>query len=185
MIKKWLAGVLGAATVLTATAQSPGPDSDSAVIRRMFNETLLNGKSFEMLGELCRTAPARISGSENAQKAVDWAFATMKNLGFDTVFLQPCMVPHWVRGEKEEAKIISKKNSVKVNICALGGSIGTGKKGIRAGVIEVKSLDELKSLGKEKINGKIVFFNRPMDATHIHTFHAYGGCVDQRVWGTK
>lgn len=160
-------------------------NNDTAFIRRIFDEALLRGQSYGMLGELCKTAPGRISGSANAQKAVDWGFKKMQALGFDTVYLQPCMVPHWVRGGKEEAKINSKAGKVKVNICALGGSVGTGKKGIEAQVIEVKSLDELKTIGKEKIQGKIVFFNRPMDATHIHTFHAYGGCVDQRVWGAK
>lgn len=167
---------------LNLTAQNP--NSDSAVIRRFFDEALLRGKSHSLLGELCTKAPHRLSGSENAQRAVEWAQNTMQNLGFDTVFLQPCMVPHWVRGEAEEAKIISKKTGKKkVNICALGGSIGTGKKGIKAQVVEVKSLKELEELGKEKVEGKIVFYSRPMDAAHIYTFHAYGGCVDQRVWG--
>ena len=51
-------------------------------------------------------------------------------------------------------------------------------------VIEVKSLDELKELG-EKIKGKIVFFNRPMNPEFIETFHAYGSCVDQRSSGAR
>ena len=96
---------------LNLTAQNP--NSDSAVIRRFFDEALLRGKSHSLLGELCTKAPHRLSGSENAQRAVEWAQNTMQNLGFDTVFLQPCMVPHWVRGEAEEAKIISKKNRKK------------------------------------------------------------------------
>lgn len=171
---------------LSLSALAQNPDSDSAVIRKMFNEALLRGNSYEMLGELCKTAPYRVSGSANAQKAVEWGFAKMKSLGFDTVFLQPCMVPHWVRGDKEEAKIISKKNGkTKVNICALGGSNGTFKKGLQAKVVEVKTIKELEALGKAKIEGRIVYFSRPMDASHIYTFSAYGGCVDQRVWGAK
>jgi hypothetical protein len=159
------------------------PNSDSAVIRRIFDEALLRGKSYDMLGELCKKAPHRLSGSENAAIAVEWAKAKMEALGFDTVFLQPVMVPHWVRGEQETAKILSKSGKKKVNICALGGSVGTGKKGIQAQIVEVKGIDELEKLGKEKVEGKIVFYSRPMDARHILTFHAYGGCVDQRVWG--
>lgn len=176
--------LLAVAAYFSFGVVAQNPSSDSAVIRRIFDEALLRGKSYEMLGELCSKAPHRLSGSEQAQKAVEWSQAMMKDLGFDTVFLQPCMVPHWVRGEKEEAKIISKKTGKKkVNICALGGSIGTDKKGIRAQIVEVKSLKELEELGRDKVEGKIVFFSRPMDATHIYTFHAYGGCVDQRVWG--
>ena len=50
-------------------------------------------------------------------------------------------------------------------------------------ILEVKSLDELESMGKEKIRGKIVFYNRPMDPTQIRTFNSYGGAADQRVYG--
>ena len=52
-------------------------------------------------------------------------------------------------------------------------------------LIEVKSLEELETIGRENIEGKIVFFNRPMDETLINTFRAYGGCVDQRGSGAK
>ena len=66
-----------------------------------------------------------------------------------------------------------------VNICALGGSISTPVTGLKAKLVEVKSFEELESLGRDKIQGKIVFYNRPMDATIIDTFKAYGGCVNQ------
>jgi hypothetical protein len=57
--------------------------------------------------------------------------------------------------------------------------------GLKAGVVEVKSLDELEQLGRAKIEGKIVFYNRPMEPTLINTFAAYGGCVDQRYSGAE
>jgi hypothetical protein len=40
-------------------------------------------------------------------------------------------------------------------------------------------------MSKSQIEGKIVFFNRPMQADLIQTFEAYGGCVDQRYDGAK
>ena len=70
-----------------------------------------------------------------------------------------------------------------VPIAALGGSVATGPKGVEAGIIEVKSFPELRALGPDKVKGKIVFFNRPMDPTKINTFEAYGGAVDQRANG--
>ena len=110
----------------------------------------------------------------------------MKQFGFDSVWLQPVMVPHWVRGEKEIGRISFKKcGTVAVNVCALGGSIGTGPSGISANVVEVKSFDELKALGNKGVQGKIVFFNRPMDPTKINTFAGYGGAVDQRGNGAS
>ena len=52
-------------------------------------------------------------------------------------------------------------------------------------LVEVKSFEELESLGRDKIQGKIVFYNRPMDPTIINTFQAYGQSVNQRTQGAK
>ncbi|MBA3705926.1 MAG: M20/M25/M40 family metallo-hydrolase [Bacteroidetes bacterium] len=159
--------------------------TDSAMIKKIFNEALTNGKSYSNLDYMCNKIGPRLSGSVQAQQAVEWAFKAMKEAGADTVFLQECMVPHWVRGAKEIAKVITTnaKNSKEIPVCALGGSIATPPQGITANVIEVKSIEELKSLGKEKIQGKIVFFNGPMDPTLIETGGAYGKAVRQRGLG--
>lgn len=109
----------------------------------------------------------------------------MLEMGMDTVYLQPCMVPHWVRGEEEQVRVVeSVMGSLNLGGLALGNSVGTGDLGLRAEVIEVKTLDEVETLGKKgKLKGKIVFYNRPMDPTQLRTFNAYGGAVDQRVFG--
>ncbi len=161
--------------------------TDSAMIKKIFNEALSNGKSYSNLDYLVNKIGGRLSGSPQAQQAVDWAFKAMKEAGADTVFLQECMVPHWTRGEKEVGKIISTggKGVKEVPICALGGSIGTPATGITAQVIEVNGIEELEKIGKEKIQGKIVFFNQPMDPTFIETFNAYGKAVMQRWAGAS
>jgi len=99
----------------------------------------------------------------------------MKEIGADTVYLQPCMVPHWVRGEKEKGQLIlrgGKRHDLK--LCALGNSVGTGTKGLTANVIEVNSIAQLDQIGTKGIKGKIVFFNFPMNQTYVRTFMAYG-----------
>ncbi len=160
-------------------AQNP----DSVAIRRIYNEALSNGKSYEWLRYLTKQIGPRLSGSDGAQKAVDWTKQVMEKEGFDRVFLQEVMVPHWVRGAKEEAYIHVGKQKTTVPIAALGGSVATAPTGVEAQVIEVKSFPELRALGAEKVKGKIVFFNRPMDPTKLNTFEAYGGAVDQRANG--
>jgi hypothetical protein len=105
----------------------------------------------------------------------------LKKEGFDSVWLQPVMVPHWLRGEKEIGYFISNKKKTTVHICALGNSVATAKEGIQAKVLEVKNFDELKKLGREKVEGKIVFFSRPFPDAIISG--AYGITVDQRSQG--
>ncbi len=156
---------------------------DSLMIRRIFSEALTKGESYQNLQVLCSSIGGRLSGSENAAKAVEYISSVMKRLNADSVYKQACMVPHWVRGDAAEAKIIAKDKAVSLPVCALGGSIGTGAKGLTAQIVEVHSFDELKKLGKEKIKGKIVFYNRPMDPTLINTMHAYGGAAKQRYSG--
>jgi len=154
-------------------------------IKKIFDEALTNGRSYEMLEFLSNNIGGRLSGSPQAAAAVEYTRQKMIEYGFDTVFLQPVMVPHWVRGEKESGRIISTTfGSIEVNICALGNSIGTGSNGISSSVVEVTDFEELKEIGN-KVKGKIVFFNRPMDPTRIQTFSAYGGAVNQRGNGAS
>ena len=158
--------------------------TDKANIKKIFDSALLHGKSYEWLRDLTSNIGGRMSGSPEAAMAVKWGEKVMKEAGLDSVWLQPALVPHWIRGEKEVAYYIANGKKVDLAIAALGSSIATPKNGITAEVIEVKSIKEAEALG-EKARGKIIFFNRPFDDTLINTFQAYGGCVGQRVFGAK
>ncbi|MBC8173838.1 MAG: M20/M25/M40 family metallo-hydrolase, partial [Chitinophagales bacterium] len=154
--------------------------NDSIIMRQIFDETMNNGEAYDWLYDLCKNVGHRLSGSPQADMAVRWAEATMKEAGFDKVWLQEVMVPHWVRGQKEYGEIMGVGQ---VEILALGGSIATPEEGIIERVIEVQSFDELKKIGKEKVKGKIVFFNAvfPQDVTN--SFDGYGICGPYRWYG--
>ena len=148
---------------------------DSLMIKRIADEVLINGKAYENLRFLCKKIGPRLSGSLQAQKAVEATAKMLKDAGADTVYLQPCMVPHWVRGQKEKGIInVAGMPAYDLHLCALGNSEGTGVQGITAGVVEVKSFKELEQLGAAVIKGKIVFFNFALNPTYIKTFIAYG-----------
>jgi hypothetical protein len=153
------------------------------VAKEIVRVAMTEGQAFQLLEELTTIGP-RLSGSPQAAAAVDWSRRKMLELGFENVRLQEIMVPHWVRGPIEEAAIINSTTmgTEPLSVCALGGSIATPEMGIAAEVVEVKSFEELKALGK-KAEGKIIFFNRPMDPANINTFEAYSGAVNQRGSG--
>jgi carboxypeptidase Q len=156
---------------------------DEAVLKRLYQEELLRGKAYMNLRSLCKEIGSRLSGSKEAEEAVAWAKALMESMKIDTVYLQEVMVPHWVRGDKAYAKFNFSGYEKEVPVSALGGSVGTKPEGITAEVVEIHNLDELEQLGRAKLENKIVFYNRPMEAEHIQTFQAYSNCVDQRYKG--
>lgn len=158
--------------------------TDEKVLESIYKTSLTNGQSYQWLDYLSNNIGGRLSGSDNAEQAVQYTKSELEKLGLDSVWLQPVMVPKWVRGDQETAYIESSTGErIEVNICALGGSIATPVSGLKAEVVEVKNFEELAALGTEVIKGKIVFFNRPMQPDLIQTFESYGGCVDQRYAG--
>lgn len=179
--------------LLLTTINGLNANSDSIFVRKIYDLALTKSECYFTLKDLCKNIGHRISGSIQAEQAVQWGKKYMETLQLDKVFLQEVMVPHWVRGDKQIChtsitKAPSKSGTRSINkqfkITALGGSVGTNGP-ITAEVILVNTLEELETLGKEKITGKIVLFNRPFDPKPIHTFKSYGGCVDQRVDGAS
>ncbi len=164
------------------TRLAPEARADSVAIRKMFDEALAHGASYENLRTLCKQIGPRLSGSAGAQKAVEWGQAAMRAAGADSVWLQPCMVPHWERGKPESARVLGVKGLDKLPVCALGGSVPTAGK-LVAPVVEVQNFEELAALPADKVKGHIVLFNRPMEARNVTSFTSYGGAVNQRGRG--
>ncbi len=155
----------------------------SEIADKIIKYALENEEGYKLLKGFCQFGP-RLSGSENSLKSLFWAERKMRDLGFENVTLQPVMVPHWVRGNIEKCIITKSKflKNKKLNIAALGGSVSTSSKNVEAEIIEVKSFDELNKIG-EKVRGKIVFYNRPMEKSLVNTMEAYSRAVDQRSMG--
>jgi len=174
-------------TLLLASCPAFSQPRDEASIKSIFDEALKNGKSYEMLQYLTQNIGPRLSGSPGASSAVAWGKGVMIDWEFDSVWVQPVMVPHWVRGQKEIGKLIGskKKDTLALSVCALGGSVGTGPEGVKGKIVEVKTFEELAQLGTKNVRGKIVFFNRRMDPTLMNPFLAYQGAVDQRSDGAS
>ena len=173
-IKKMIKKIIPLVAILFCQFFCVAQTEDSMAIKKIADEVLTNGKAYENLRFLCKKIGPRLSGSPQAQKAVEATAKMLKEAGADTVYLQQCMVPHWIRGIKEQGYIqVAGKPKYTLHLCALGNSEGTGKKGISAGVVEVKSFKELDQLGTAVIKGKIVFFNFAMNPNYIQTFKAY------------
>lgn len=167
-----------------STTPTPSLRADSLMIRSIYDEVLAHAEAHENLRVLCKTIGHRLSGSPQLDAAIDWGHALLEGYGADTVFRQPVMVPHWTRGLREAGRLYLDSCDERLSITALGGSIGTNGE-LRAPLVEVRYLDDLDTLGREAIEGRIVLFNRPMDPLLINTGAAYGGAFDQRSDGAS
>lgn len=157
--------------------------TDSATFRSIFDFALTRSQCYQTLTDLTTQIGHRLSASPQAAQAVELMKKVLDKNMFDSVWLQPCYVPHWVRGDKELAYAESKGVKTNLTITALGNSTGTGANGIKAQVIEVKNFRQLDSLGEKNIRGKIVFYNHPFDEKFINQFDAYGEAVWYRWAG--
>lgn len=156
---------------------------DSAFIRSIYNTALSHGHAYADLKELCKGVGPRLSGSPQAQLAVEWGQSKMLAYGFDQVYLQEVEVPHWERGNPEAAWIkLAPGKVIRIDVLALGGSVGTNGT-LEAEIIRFDHLDKLKDAKESDVKDKIVFLDQPMDEKMINTFKAYGGCYPIRGYG--
>ncbi len=153
---------------------------EDKTIRRIYDEALLRGHAYEDLRSLCKDIGPRLSGSAEAAMSIRWSEQKMRSYGFDRVYLEPIMVPHWERGNPEAAWITHPNGMLeKINICALGGSVST--QGMMEGTLVMfNALSDLIKAKSKEVSGKIVFINQPMNAAEIQTFKAYGACYPMR-----
>ncbi|GAB5539924.1 MAG: M28 family peptidase [Salibacteraceae bacterium] len=184
MVRTQLFIFLTLAFFLNASAQEQPYISDlddQKALDEIFSTALTESSVYPWLGKMCDSIGHRLSGSPEAAQAVDYSAKIMAELGIKVV-KQPVMVPHWVRGEPESGYVQIGEKSIRVRLLALGGSVPTPEGGLSAEIIEVSDWEQLEALGKKAVEGKIVFFNEPMNPTNIYTFHSYGHCVRHR-WG--
>jgi carboxypeptidase Q len=178
----------GAGGMKIGAMRMSDPAADSALIRRLADTILTDGSAWANLRTLTKKVGARLSGSPGYYKAEKWGQAALSDALADKIWLQECMVPHWIRGGKDVATWVGQsaggKESGDLDIIALGNSLGTGPKGITAPVVLINNFDELEQ-HKNDLKGKIVFYNYHFNPLFIETFQAYGDAVRYRGGGAS
>jgi carboxypeptidase Q len=160
-----------------------------AELKRLQQAALTSDYAYRQVAHLSNNIGPRLTGSAQVAKAVEYVTGEFKSLGCE-VQLEKVMVPQWVRGEETAAVVQfpgqAPNTTQKIVLCALGASVATPPNGIEAEVIVVRNFDELKSLPREKVAGKIVLFNYPFDkqmAAEGRGGEAYGEAVVYRSNG--
>ena len=116
--------------------------------------------SYRILESLTTEVGPRMAGSKNDARAVAWAEAKFKELGFDKVWKEPVTFPVWTRGV-ETAEIVAPYPQPLL-VTALGFSVGTPAGGIQADIVRFATLKDLVAAPDDAVRGKIAFIDHKM-----------------------
>jgi len=186
-------GVVRTPAQLSRPPQAPLQYSPQLVseIKRIQQAAFESDYAYRRVAHLANNIGPRLSGSPQAQAAVEYVAAELRKLGLE-VKLERVMVPHWVRGEETAALTdypsMAPNTTQKIVLTALGGSVPTSNDGLTAEVVVVNNFDELQALGRKGVAGKIVLFNAKFDqrlADNGFAGPAYGQAVIYRGIGAS
>lgn len=168
-----VAAILSAVVLgLAAQAGQDWLDAYRTPARRLIAESQASDFAWQRLAELTDTFGPRLSGSENLERAIDWAVAEMKKDGLENVRKEPVLVPKWVRGRESLDMLEPARQPLPM--LGLGNSVGTPAAGLEGDVVVVRDFDELTARAAD-VKGRIVLFNA--------VFTSYGQTVVYRSTG--
>jgi carboxypeptidase Q len=178
-------------------AQSPSvppvlySDRTLSELERLRTSALGSDYAYRQTAYLSNNIGPRLSGSKQAQRAVEYVAEEMRRMGAE-VRLQKLMVPHWERGAETGELIafpgMAQGTMQKIVLTALGGSTATSDSGLIAEIVVVRSFEQLNELGRDGVQGKIVLLNAKFDQAMADSgfgIQAYGQAVQFRANGAS
>jgi carboxypeptidase Q len=169
----WITGLTAASLAFAESLPDEIREAYADDAARILGAALLSDTAYETLGELCDRFGHRLSGTPQLEACIDWSAQRMRDFGLVNVRKEEVMVPVWVRGE--ESATLTAPVHRPLSMLGLGRSVGTPPEGIEAEVVVVGSFHEMRSLGRERIEGRIVLYDVP--------FTSYGETVRYRGKG--
>lgn len=137
---------------------------DAAALR---DRALNDDTAWNLVESLTTEVGPRMAGSAGDARAVAWARAKFKALGYDKVWTQAVTFPKWER-RGEQGEILG-ASSQKLVLTALGGSPGGT---VQGEVVRFDSLKALQAVAPGSLKGKIVFVDVLMP--RARDGHGYG-----------
>lgn len=123
----------------------------------------LENKAYTLLESLTTEVGPRMAGSAGDAKAVAWAQAKFRRLGFDKVWTEPVSYPVWQRGPASLKMTAPFQHDLQLT--ALGNSGATSEQGLQAELITFPDLASLRNAKPEQVRGKIVYLNQRMTSS--------------------
>ncbi len=158
-------------------AQKPTriPDAALATAAQLREQALADDTGWKVVESLTTEIGPRLAGSEADARAVAWATAKFKALGFDKVWTEPVTFPKWER-RSEHASVLG-THPQPLTVTALGGSPGGT---VEAEVVRFADLAALEAAPAGSLAGKIAFVDYQMKADRSGSDYRNGGAIRSR-----
>jgi hypothetical protein len=148
------------------------PDKAIAAAAQLREQALASNLGYEITESLTTEIGPRLAGSEADARAVAWAQAKFKALGYDKVWLEEVRFPKWER--RSELGAVIGANAQRLSLIALGASPGGT---VEAEVVRFPDLAALEAAPAGSIAGKIAFIDYHMARARDGAGYGMGGKV--------
>src|SRR5438270_4644299 len=171
----WLAGVES----VRADERFKGPEEDGTkpALTKIAGEGMMNSHVFEYLTELSDTVGARVTGTPEAQKAIDWGIAKMRGIGLENVHAEKWQLWRgWKRGSADGELITPIRH--KLHVDAMGWTGSTPAAGAEGEIVPVNLYDldrEIKDAGRLKGKNVLIVARGTPRRSPDWTFARFGG----------
>lgn len=156
-------------------AEARIPAAALAEVDALRTQALADATGWQVTESLTTEVGPRLAGSEADARAVAWAVAKFKELGFDKVWTEPVTFPKWERrGEKAE---VLGAHAQPLVVTALGGSPGGT---VEAEVVRFADLAALQAAPAGSLAGKIAFLDYRMQPRRDGGDYANGSGIRGR-----
>lgn len=139
------------------------------------DSVLQDATAWQVTESLTTEVGPRLAGSDADARAVAWAKAKFKALGYDRVWTEPVTFPKWVR--RSEAAQVLGEHAQPLRVAALGGSAGGTVEGE---VVRFPDLAALEALPDGALAGRIAFVDYQMQPRRDGSDYRNGGGIRGR-----
>lgn len=151
------------------------PDASLEQAAQLRAQALADDTAWKVVESLTTEVGPRLAGSEADARAVAWAQAKFRELGFDKVWTEPVTFPRWER-RSEQAAVVG-AHAQPLAVTALGGSPGGT---VEAPVVYFADLAALEAAAEGSLAGKIAFVDFRMQAARDGSGYGASGALRAR-----
>ncbi|KGM55265.1 aminopeptidase [Lysobacter daejeonensis GH1-9] len=175
-----IGAVLATATLLAPSAAAQRetriPESAIATASQLREAALASDLGYRVTESLTTEVGPRMAGSDGDARAVAWAQAKFRELGYDKVWVEPVTFPKWER-RAEHAQVLG-AHAQPLALTALGGSPGGT---VEAEVVRFADLAALEAAPPGSLAGKIAFVDYRMERARDGSGYGPGSRVRSRA----